>query len=110
LVLRDTDILESLARRNLIAVNFTITPLRKTLLAKLEPYASPNQKRLEAMNTLTKAGIPCSLYLSPIFPFLSDSFLIPCLKRASESGAKCSAVIHGVSYQKETLKYFKNLG
>jgi len=93
LVVRDKDILKSLAERNLVAVNFTITPLDNEVLAKVEPYAPYNEKRLKAMNTLTKAGVPCSIYLSPIFPFLSEKLLDFYLKKASENGARCCSAI-----------------
>jgi DNA repair photolyase len=64
LVTKDKDVLSSLAKRNLVAINFTITPVEAKLLRKLEPCSPSNQKRLEAMKTLTEAGIPVNLYLS----------------------------------------------
>jgi DNA repair photolyase len=88
LVARDKDVLSSLTKRNLTAVNFTITPVKAKLLRKMEPHAPSNKKRFEAMKTLTQAGVPCNLYLSPIFPILSDKLLNPYLKKASQSGAK----------------------
>jgi DNA repair photolyase len=48
LVVRDKDVLSSLAKRNLTAVNFTITPVKAKLLRKMEPKAPSNKKRLEA--------------------------------------------------------------
>jgi len=93
LAVRDKDVLSSLANRNLAAVNFTITPVEAKLLRKMEPYAPANQKRLEAIRALTQAGIPCNLYLSPIFPILSDNLLNYYIKRAAESGANCCSAI-----------------
>jgi DNA repair photolyase len=93
LAVRDIAVLTSLAKRNLVAINFTITPVRAKLLRKLEPRAPPAKNRFEAMKTLTDAGIPCNLYLSPIFPLISDKLIPAYLKRASQSGAKCCAAI-----------------
>jgi len=93
MVMRDKDILSSLAERNLVCVNFTVTPIRKTTLAKLEPYAPNNERRLKAMSTLTKAGVPCSIYLCPIFPFLSEPFLENFIIKASMNGAVCCSAI-----------------
>jgi DNA repair photolyase len=70
LVARDIDLLSSLAKRNLVAINFTITAIEAKWLRKLEPCSPSNQKRLEAMKILSEAGVPCNLYLSPYFPFL----------------------------------------
>ena len=39
------------------------------------------------------AEVPCNLYLSPIFPFLSDSLIDFYLKKAEESGANCCSAI-----------------
>jgi len=86
-------VLSSLATRNLVAVNFTITPVREKLLRKMEPRAPPNKKRLEVMKTLTQAGVPCNLYLSPIFPILSDNLLNFYLQKAAQSGARCCSAI-----------------
>jgi DNA repair photolyase len=55
LVTKDKDVLASLSKRNLVAINFTITIVNAKLLRKLEPYAPSNQKRLEAMKTLSEA-------------------------------------------------------
>jgi DNA repair photolyase len=93
LVVRDKDVLSSLARQNLVAVNFTITSLDNVTFAKVEPYAPNNERRLKAINALTNAGIQCSIYLSPIFPYLSEPFLEHFIKEASENGAKCCSAI-----------------
>jgi DNA repair photolyase len=93
LVTKDKDVLSSLAKRNLVAINFTITPIEAKLLRKLEPCAPSNQKRLEGMKTLTTAGIPVNLYLSPYFPFLSENLLNYYIMKAADAGAKCCAVV-----------------
>jgi DNA repair photolyase len=93
LVTKDKDVLSSLAKRNLVAVNLTITAVEAKLLRKLEPYSPSNKKRLEAMKTLTGAGIPVNLYLSPYFPFLSENLLNYYIKKAADAGAKCCAVV-----------------
>lgn len=45
------------------------------------------------MHELTRAGIPCSIYLSPIFPFLSEQLLEDSIAQASKNGAKCCSAI-----------------
>jgi DNA repair photolyase len=93
LVTKDKDVLSSLAKRNLVAINLTITPIEAKMLRKLEPYSPSNQKRLDAMKTLTDAGVPVNLYLSPYFPFLSENLLNYYIKKAADAGAKCCAVV-----------------
>jgi DNA repair photolyase len=93
LVQNDISVLSSLAKRNLVAINQTITPLAANLVRKLEPYATPNIKRLDAMKTITQAGVPSNLYLSPIFPILSNKFINPYIEKAAENGANCCSAI-----------------
>jgi len=83
LVQNDINVLSSLATRNLVAVNFTVTPVKAKVLTKLEPHAPSNQRRLEAMKKLTQAKIPCNEYSSPIFPKLSDGLLNHFVREAS---------------------------
>ena len=93
LAVRDMDVLSSLAKRNLVAVNFSIAPINAKLLRKLEPYAPPAHARFQAMKTLTQAGIPCNLYLSPVLPILSDRLIPTNLRKAAQCGAKCCAAV-----------------
>ena len=44
LATKDKDVLVSLAKRNLVAINFAITTVKAKLLRKLEPCAPSNQK------------------------------------------------------------------
>jgi DNA repair photolyase len=106
LVLRDKDMLSSLAKRNLVAVNFTVTPLENEILSKLEPYAPENEQRLKAMSILSRIGVRCSIYLSPIFPFLSERFLDSTIQKASKSGAVCCSAIF-LKIRPIVWKYFK---
>ena len=93
LVTKDKDVLTSLAKRDLVAVNLTITAVNSKILKKLEPFSSSNLKRWDAMKSLTGAGIPVNLYLSPYFPFLSENLLNYCIKKANDCGARCCAVV-----------------
>jgi DNA repair photolyase len=93
LVQNDISVLSSLAKRNLTAINLTVTPLAAKLLNKLEPHAPSNNKRLEAMKTLTQSGIPCNLYLSPILPVLSSKYINYYIEKAAQSGANCCSAI-----------------
>jgi DNA repair photolyase len=45
------------------------------------------------MENLAQAGIPTNLYLSPIFPILSDNLVNTYVKRAAVNGARCCSAI-----------------
>jgi DNA repair photolyase len=73
LILRDLDLLSELARDGGATVNFTITTLDPTLRRLIEPGTPPPAQRLMVMRRLADAGVPCSVYLAPILPGLTDA-------------------------------------
>lgn len=73
LIVRDIPILQSLSRRNDIAVNVTLTTLDRDLSRKLEPGAPGPKTRLSTMATLVAAGIEVNAFAMPILPGLTDS-------------------------------------
>lgn len=87
LVLRDLDILEDMARHNLVHVYFSITSLDEKLRAVLEPRTSSYWKKLTAMETLSKSGVPVGLMNAPIIPGLNHHEIPEILKQASHHGA-----------------------
>ena len=71
LVIRDIDIFKKFKNLYIgISLNTTDDSFRK----QIEPYASSVEKRLDTLKTLSKEGIHTYLFVSPIFPELSDCF------------------------------------
>ncbi|WP_292522674.1 PA0069 family radical SAM protein [Methyloceanibacter sp.] len=87
LVLRDLDILQSMAERGLVKVALSVTTLDRKLARAMEPRASTPDKRLEAIETLASAGIPASVMVAPVVPGLTDAEIERILERASAAGA-----------------------
>ena len=58
LVLRDLDILRSMAERGLVKVALSVTTLDRKLARAMEPRASTPDKRLETVAKLVDAGVP----------------------------------------------------
>ena len=96
LVLRDIDLLAPLARRNLVAVNISLTSLDQELTKVMEPRTSSPQARLKAIAQLTAAGIPVRVMTAPIIPGLNDHELPRLLTAAKEAGAQgaCYILLH----------------
>ncbi len=57
-VLRDLDILSSMAQRNLVRVHLSVTTLDPRLARVMEPRAATPARRLQAVAELTRAGVP----------------------------------------------------
>ena len=91
LIERDLDLLAQLARDNLVQVFISITTLDAELARKLEPRASSPRRRLQAMQRLNEAGVPCGVMVAPVIPFLTDAELESVLQAAYEHGARTTA-------------------
>ena len=69
LVTRDIDLFK---RFEDIQVAISLNSLDEKFARVIEPRASKPQDRLEALKAISKAGIPTYVFISPIFPRISD--------------------------------------
>ena len=88
LVLRDLDILTSMAKRGLVKVALSVTTLDRRLARAMEPRASTPDKRIETLQRLVDAGVPASVMVAPVIPGLTDMEMERILERASTVGIK----------------------
>jgi DNA repair photolyase len=86
-VLRDLDVLQRLARRNLVRVYVSVTTLDPALARRMEPRAATPARRLQAIAELTRAGVPAGVLAAPMIPALNDAELEKILEAASRAGA-----------------------
>jgi DNA repair photolyase len=93
MVLRDLDILTSLARRGLVSVSLSITTLDRDLARRMEPRATPPAGRLAALERLSAAGIPTAVMAAPMIPGLNDHELESILTAARDAGARTASFI-----------------
>jgi DNA repair photolyase len=87
LVTRDIDILAPMAERGLAKVALSVTTLQGRLARRLEPRAATPSRRLDAIEQLSRAGIPTAVMVAPVIPSLTDSELEAILAAAAERGA-----------------------
>src|SRR5712691_3940061 len=73
LVLRDLDILASMAKRNLVKVVLSVTTLDARIARTMEPRAATPLRRLETLRRLSDAGVPTSVMVAPVIPALNDA-------------------------------------
>ena len=88
LVLRDLDILTSMAKRGLVKVAISLTTLDRKLARALEPRASTPAKRLEALCVLSAAGVPTVVMMGPVIPAVNDMEIEAILKSAYTAGVR----------------------
>ena len=87
LIERDIDILAPMANKGLAAVAISITTLDHEISRRMEPRTSAPARRLLAIKRLSEAGIPVSVNVAPVIPFLTDSELEAILEASVEAGA-----------------------
>ena len=90
LIERDIDIIENLAKLNLVHVSITITTLDNNLAHNLEPRATLPNRRLRTIRKLSGSGIPVSVLIAPIIPALTDHELENILSESKKYGASGS--------------------
>lgn len=87
MVLRDIDILEELAKDNLVQVYISITSLDENIRLKLEPRTASAKKRLDVVEKLSSAGIPVGVMLAPVIPGINIDEIPAIIRAAAERGA-----------------------
>ena len=92
-IVRDLDLLTSMAGAGLVSVAFSITTLDPALSRRMEPRAASPAARLRALRQLHQAGIPVGVSVAPIIPGLTDPEIEGILTAAREHGAAWSRYI-----------------
>ncbi|MFC5548679.1 PA0069 family radical SAM protein [Massilia aerilata] len=87
LIERDIDLIAPMAEKGLAAAAITLTTLDGEIARTLEPRAAAPARRLRAIRTLTEAGIPVSVSVAPIIPFITEPEIERILEAARDAGA-----------------------
>ena len=88
LVVRDTDILRSIATHSPVNVKLTVTSPYDELSKKLEPKAPVPKRRFAALESLAKAGVYCGVLMTPVLPFIEDdsAAVLTIVEKAADAG------------------------
>jgi len=87
LIIRDMDLLTSLAKDGLVSVMLSITSLSNDIKRTLEPRTASPQARLRVIQQLSEAGIPVGVLVAPVIPALTDHEMEDILAAAKSAGA-----------------------
>ncbi|HUF13442.1 MAG TPA: PA0069 family radical SAM protein [Longimicrobiales bacterium] len=101
LVTRDVDLLAKLASHHAVKVHISVTTLDRELQRTMEPRTSTPERRLEAIRTLSDAGIDVGVMVAPVIPGLTDHEMPRILEAAAAAGAVSAGYVplrlpHGV--------------
>lgn len=87
LVVRDADLYATLAADGAAQIMCSVTTLDPELARRLEPRAASPERRLDAIRTLARAGVPVGVMVAPVIPGLNDAEIPRILAAAAEAGA-----------------------
>jgi DNA repair photolyase len=93
LVTRDADILGDLAQDHAARVFVSVTTLDPKLANIMEPRTSTPELRLDAIRTLTQAGVPVGVMVAPTIPGITDHEMPKILEAAKDAGAKWAGFV-----------------
>nr|WP_253273743.1 PA0069 family radical SAM protein [Collimonas arenae] len=87
LIERDIDLLAAMAAKKQAVAAVTITTLDPAIARTLEPRAAAPARRLRTIRALADAGIPVSVSIAPIIPFINEPDLERIIEAAADAGA-----------------------
>ncbi len=90
LILRDVDVLRRLHEDAAVRVYFSIPFTDDAMARKVETQTPSIAKRLEALKTLSDAGILCGVSIAPVIPGLNDDHMFDILQQARDAGARAA--------------------
>lgn len=93
LVLRDLDLLSSLARDNLASVTLSVTTLDDELKRRLEPQTASPAARLRTIAALNAAGVPAGAMVAPVIPAITDHEMERILEACAAAGARWAGYV-----------------
>ena len=73
-ILRDIDLLQKINEKTKCVVQMTLTTADEALCRKIEPGVSATKERFEVLKKMRDVGIPAVVWLSPILPFINDTW------------------------------------
>ena len=87
LITRDIDLLQDLAKDNLVHVYISVTTLNEDLRRRMEPRTVSGIKRFKVVEALAKSGVPVGVMNAPVIPGLNHHEIPQILKAAADHGA-----------------------
>ena len=74
LILRDLDLLKSINQKSKCVVQMTLTTFDEELCKIVEPNVCSTKRRFEVLQILKNCGIPTVVWITPILPFINDTY------------------------------------
>lgn len=88
LIERDLDILQLMAKNNLVHVIVSLTTLNQDLKSVMEPRTASVRNALRCIENLSQNNIPVMVMMAPVIPGINDHEMLNLAEAASSAGAR----------------------
>ncbi|MEO6405637.1 MAG: PA0069 family radical SAM protein [Ferruginibacter sp.] len=90
-ILKDKDVLQEMARKNIVSAMVSITSFNEDLRRTMEPRTTTARQKLKVIEELSKAGVRMGVMMGPMIPGLNEHEMQRIMKAAAEAGATFTA-------------------
>ncbi|MFT3904352.1 MAG: PA0069 family radical SAM protein [Niabella sp.] len=90
-ILHDKDLLQEMARKNIVTAMVSITSFNEELRRVMEPRTATTAQRLRVIEALSQAGVKTGIMMGPMIPGLNEHEMQRIMKAASDRGATFTA-------------------
>jgi DNA repair photolyase len=90
-ILKDKDLLQEMARKNIVSAMVSITSFNEDLRRVLEPRTTTAGQKLKVIRELSQAGVRMGIMMGPMIPGLNEHEMQRIMKAAADQGATFTA-------------------
>src|SRR5687768_15392332 len=90
-IIKDKDVLQEMAKKNLVSAMVSITSFNEDLRRVMEPRTTTAKQKLKVIEELSNAGVRMGIMMGPMIPGLNEHEMQRIMKAARDNGATFTA-------------------
>ncbi len=90
-IIRDKDVLQEMAKKELVSAMVSVTSFNEDLRRVMEPRTTTAKQRLKVIEELSSAGIRTGIMMGPMIPGLNEHEMQRIMKAGKDNGATFTA-------------------
>ena len=90
-ILKDKDVLQEMAKKNIVSAMVSITSFNEDLRRIMEPRTTTARQKLKVIEELSNAGVRMGIMMGPMIPGLNEHEMQRIMKAAADCGATFTA-------------------
>lgn len=90
-ILKDIDVLQDMASKNIVSAMVSITSFNEDLRRSMEPRTTTATQKLKVIEELSKAGVRMGIMMGPMIPGLNEHEMQRIMQAAADHGATFTA-------------------